>query len=40
MNNQEILIGLDSCLRFCFNSVILWVTFYTIQSLNRLRSQI
>ena len=38
LNNQEILIGLDPCFRLCF--LILWVTFDTIQSLNRLPSQI
>ena len=38
MNNQEILIGLDSCFRSCF--FILWVSFDIIQSLNRLPSQI
>ena len=38
LNNQKILIGLDSCFRPSF--LILWVTFDIIQSLNRLPDQI
>ena len=38
LNNQKISIGLDSCFRPSF--LILWVTFDTIQSLNRLPYQI
>ena len=38
LNNQKILIGLESCFRPSF--LILWVIFDTIQSLNRLPYQI
>ena len=38
LNNQKVLIGLNSCFRPSF--LTLWASFYIIQSLNRLPYQI